>query len=108
MLDSYNDVSRDFNAWCGILEKLAWPENYDDEIWEIMRSYDECPHFGNIRQAVILRHLKDEITALWPQAQVDFYINALDSHLYIDGNVISDMEDFRRITTKYEAEKLAA
>ena len=49
-----------------------------------------------------------QLYALYPSAKVNFYINAIDSHLYINDNIISDMEDFRRITAQYEAENLAA
>lgn len=108
MFESYNDVSRNFYNWCEILEELGGNGNYDDEIWELVRAHNHCPHLGNVRQAVILWNLESEIYALYPSAKVDFYINAIDSHLYINDKIISDMRDFRRITAQYEAENLAA
>lgn len=79
MYESWNDVSCYFGDWCLLLEQLGGGSlNMDDEVWESAKCYGECPHFGNIRQDVLLSRVGYEISERWPNAEVSYFINALD------------------------------
>jgi len=82
-------------------EKLADAlkcENITDaEIWELASTYSHPPHLGNIYLFLLFDGIKAALATSHPDVVVDYFINALDSHLYINTEEIYSEGDAWRI-----------
>jgi len=82
-------------------EKLAASLKCEDitdvELWEVAKTHQAPPHLGNIYLYLLLDNIKAALSISHPDLQVDYFLNALDTHLYINGEEIFCEDDFWRI-----------
>lgn len=69
----------------------------DVELWEIAKTHESPPHLGNIYLYLLLDGIKAALAISYPALEVDHFINALDTHLYINGEEIFCEDDAWRI-----------
>ena len=93
MLNSWDDVVSDFDDWLILLNHLDDSDGLEHEVWAIARMYEKVPHFGNIRQSLVAERLSEAITQRWPFLQADFFINAPDTHFYVNGESVETLRD---------------
>jgi len=87
-----NGVSSFYENWLDIANELGFEDPDADEIWELVRCCDKPPHLGNAFQAYTLSQI-----CSWLEERgydCDYYVNSLDTHLFIDGEAIYDKESF--------------
>ena len=80
-----------------LISSLKCEEITDVELWEVAQNHQAPPHLGNIYMLSLFERIKTALIASYPDLQVDYFINALDSHLYINGEEIFCEDDFWRI-----------
>ena len=91
MLDTYNDIPDAYGEWAKI-EEFTGNFTTDEEIWEIAKQSDDIPHFGNILLLYTFSNIEQ-----WCDEnghECTFYINAVCSDLYINGERVKSMSDF--------------
>lgn len=94
MLMYWDDVANDYSDWCRLLKQFgAEMEDEEEAVWGIARQYGYAPHFGNIRQHILLERLAVQIKEKWPQSDVEIYINARDTHFNVNGENVSCLHD---------------
>lgn len=95
MWNSWDDVSHQFDSWLNLLQQLGGDSfiNFEQDIWEQARAYETTPHFGNLRQQHLLERLRDTVQSRWPFLQADFFINAPDTHFYVNGESVETLRD---------------
>lgn len=95
----YRDTASAFEDWLKILRRLGCGSYWNsctlaDAVWEVARTHEEIPHFGNIAQELVLtaieRWLFDERSD-WVMA---YEVNARASWLSINGININDYRQF--------------
>lgn len=93
------DVSPAYEQWLTIAEQIGL-EDADptaQEIWNLIRCSEKPPHIGN----ACMTHTLSAICS-WCEGrgyQADYYVNAIDSHLIIDGEAIATVSEFwQRVT----------
>lgn len=94
---SIDDYREDFAKMLeSILSHINYSSPTDEEIWDTARNSEEIPHIGNI----YLEALLNSIQAYCAEHDIDcqYYVNSLDSHLYIRGEEVHDLEGFIRYT----------
>ena len=91
----WDDVSDSFDGWMNMLRQLGGDSfiNFEQDIWETARTYETVPHFGNLRQHHLLERLQDTIRNRWPFLRTGFLINALDTHFYVNDELVETMRD---------------
>ena len=91
---TYNDYDLAwYSGYCDIVEYLGGSEPSEDEIWEIARESSEVPNFENILYDIILTRIT-QITEDRYGYKCNFYINSRDTHLYVEKDKISSLEDY--------------
>ena len=103
----YDGTSPALGQWQRILYRLQ-PEAEDSllhDVWERARLCDEIPHFGNLCQHTVLGRLKEAVNQRWPDWQVDYFVNAADSHLSVNGIDIRDYWQFFQLTDNEEEDE---
>lgn len=108
---SYNltiGVPSHFSDLFDLAEKLETGclNDIDERIWEIAREYKEMPLFCNIYMAEICLVLESVIASQYEHLDliIDWYINGLDSHFYINSTEIQDDYDFYELIDEMERE----
>lgn len=91
-MSSFDDVSEYLHHWEHLLETHG-KEVLDVDVWNIAREADAPPHFGNIYQGEVLSRLKVATESKY-EAEVNFYVNARDSHLFVNGERITSVDVF--------------
>lgn len=91
-MSSFDDVSEYLHHWEHLLE-VHGKEVLDVDVWKIAREADAPPHFGNIYQREVLTRIKAIIEPKF-EVEIDFYINAKDTHLFVNGERITSVDDF--------------
>lgn len=87
------DVSTSYEEWIKISEEIGVdgdPRAID--IWDVIRNCEKPPHIGNACMA----HTLSAICS-WCEEKgypADYYVNAIDTHLYIDGEGIDSVSEF--------------
>lgn len=78
----------------------------DERVWEIARGYQEMPLFCNIYIGEIFLVLESVIQSKYEHLglDIDWYINSLDSHFYINSTEIQDWADFYELIDEMERE----
>jgi hypothetical protein len=82
-----SQVSNKVPAWEAILARLSDQECDaigEEDLWEYVSNSQESPHFGNAYQYLLLSRIKRLTEEQYPNVEVDYFINALDSHLYLN------------------------
>lgn len=99
----WNDVSDDYCHWENLLEQLGENgcDNFEQEVWDMARQYRELPHFGNIRQHLLLERLRQTIEGRFCFLPVEYRINAVDTHLYVNDQCVTTLSDFDRVLGAY-------
>ena len=89
-IEDYND---NFVATLvDILGHINYSEPSDEEIWETARQSEGIPHIGNIFLEALLNSIQAYCTE--NGIECEYYVNALDSHLYINGEAIRKLTTF--------------
>ena len=72
----------------------------DDKVWEIAREYKHIPSFENILMKESCNEIKMNLPFEYRE-HFTFYINCIDTHLYLFGNEIYSIEDYYAIEKEY-------
>lgn len=67
----------------------------EEDFWGKCLNYQETPHLGNLFQSLVLGQIVSWCRDRGMEASG--YVNALDTHLIVEGERISNVEDFERI-----------
>lgn len=89
-IDDYND---NFTAMLiEVLRHINYSEPSEEELWESASQSVEIPHIGNI----YLEALLNSVQAYCTEHNIDcsYYVNAMDSHLFINGEQVNSFDDF--------------
>lgn len=102
MWNSWNDVATAFDDWCDLLNQLDGEiDGLEQAAWEIARVHKNVPHFGNIRQHLLLERLSEVIGSRWPFLEADYHINAICSYFYINGESVATLRDLDAAIGEY-------
>ncbi|MDU8924299.1 hypothetical protein RYD26_05150 [Pasteurellaceae bacterium LIM206] len=102
-----NSVASGLTGW----EDILWEFNCcieDEEVWEIARSCEQIPHFGNLYQSLVLGRLESLFYQLTGRQESDdeirlfIFINGFDTHFCIDGEAVNDLESFLAAVEKFK------
>lgn len=85
-----------------ILEFLGGSEPTEDEVWEVVRESDSVPNFDNILYDLVFLRIKHEVKEKYPKIAIEYFINDLDTHFYINGTAIYSLENFKFIIEQEE------
>lgn len=91
------DIPERTSEYEKLFSSLKCEDITDDEVWEIVRTYPHPPHLGNIYLYLLFARIQAALAVSHPDVKVDYFINALDSHLYMNGEEIFSEEDAWRI-----------
>lgn len=91
------DIPERTSEYEKLFSSLKCEDITDDELWEMARTYPHSPHLGNIYLYLLFEKIQATLAVSHPDVKVDYFINALDSHLYINGEEIFSEEDAWRI-----------
>lgn len=69
----------------------------DVELWEVAKTCSHPPHLGNIYLYLLFERIQAALAVSHPDVKVDYFFNALDSHLYMNGEEIYSEQDAWRI-----------
>lgn len=99
----WNDVSDDYDHWVNLLRQLGGDSfiNFEQDVWEQARQHEQPPHIGNIRQHLLLERLRETIEKRYVFLRVEYTINAMDTHLYINDNCVATLADFDKALGAY-------
>lgn len=90
---NYNSMPK-YDDYIDILEWLGGNEPYEDDVWEIARESKQVPIFENILYNIVLSHIYDKIKDKFGEnTNISYYINDIDTHLYIDGEKVYDIQN---------------
>jgi len=99
---NYNESNlMHYEKFLSILEYLGGREPTDEEVWEIARESQEIPIFANILYYLVLSEIEYLVKDQY-SIDLTYFINAIDTHLYFNGDQISDLDDFQNITELQE------
>lgn len=95
----YRDTASAFEDWLKILRRLGCSSYWSsyalaDAVWEVARTHEEIPHFGNIAQELVLTAIERWLFDERPDWTVAYEVNALASWLNINGTNITDYWQF--------------
>ena len=93
-------MSEDF---ADILHYLGGVEPSIDEVWEVAREYEKIPSFENIWYSLVLAQI-EAYTKENRTIEVDYYINARDTHFYINGDAIYSLDCYIKAIENKELE----
>lgn len=107
----HEDTSPSLEGWEAILDFYQQAVS-EEEVWAVAREYENCPHFGNIYQYLVLENL----TALFytltqadeDEVNVEIAINARCSHFYIGDSEVDSLSLFQRCVAQYAQSQQAA
>jgi hypothetical protein len=100
MFWSYDDVPDiPYEEMAEKLFGLRYLDDLDDRIWELARNSNEIPHFGNIKNDLLLYDITQELEDKYKKLNIetDYFINAIDTHLSIDQEEMHSLIDFRKM-----------
>lgn len=97
-----NDIPLVSSEWVKILENQRQSEPTDEGIWELICCDLKPPHIGNAWMYLTLSKIQRWCTER--HIKCEYFINAMDSHLYINGEEIHDFEKYVRTVTVVQAE----
>lgn len=110
---SFNDTSWYLGQWETILDEYG-DSVCAEEFWLTAREFSTLPHFGNLYQESVIQKL---ITLFCAELDIvqdsniikfDYYINAIDTHFYINDREICDTDDWYEILDEVREEILEA
>lgn len=88
-----DDVSSNYESWLDIANEMGVEgDPCADDLWAFVRHSEHPPHLGNASMYFTLSAI-----AQWCEDRhypCDYFINALDTHLYLDDQEIFDSSDF--------------
>jgi hypothetical protein len=96
-----NDLYK-YESWKKILDHYELNEVSDQEVWEIARQYDDANEvdFANILLDKTANIIIDKLEKLYPNNKFDYFINDIDSHLYMNNEEIYSVDDIERIANQ--------
>jgi len=77
------------------IEKDLGVEVDDDEVWTEARKEIDIPIFENILMDISFKRIEEKMQNKYPSLSVSMYINARDSFMSIDGQVINTFAEYR-------------
>lgn len=113
----FDDISCYLGQWEAILEEYSDIVSIED-FWLVAKEFETVPHFGNLYQELVISRLIQrfctelDIEQDSDLVEFDYYINAIDTHFYINRQRICDIDDWNEMLDKIRKEmtpaKLAA
>lgn len=108
----FDDTSCNLGDWEEILEE------YDDSVrvedfWRSAKQFESVPHFGNLYQELVILRLIARfciVLDIEQDAEVvkfDYYVNAMDTHFYINDQKICDIDDWYEMLDEVREEMMA-
>ncbi|HDL3868321.1 TPA: hypothetical protein RSV79_002560, partial [Mannheimia haemolytica] len=113
ILLDFDDTSCYLGDWEEILEEYNDRVRVED-FWHYAKEFETVPHLGNLYQEhVILKLIArfcieldiDQDSGL---VEFDYYINAIDTHFYINSQRICDIDDWNEMLDKIREEMTPA
>lgn len=77
----------------------------DQEVWEIARESQEIPLFENIYQSILLSRISHTLNEEYG-LQTDYFINGMDTHLYLYDGGYSKIYQLEDILEYIEVEEV--
>ena len=95
LIDFENNVPEKVAEWEDI-GKFLGIDVSEEDVWEIARQSEEIPAFHNIYMCELASGIASECRDKYKLGDevIDYYINSLDSHLYIDSIEAHTRDDF--------------
>jgi len=94
-------------GWLDIAEFLSIKEPGDDDIFNVIKEFDELPCcIENIYYGLLLDAICYSLEGKYG-LEASNYINDLDTHLHVEGEEISTLEDLERVIEEHEQEALS-
>lgn len=98
-LFDFDDTSCYLGQWEAILEEYSDIVSIED-FWLVAKEFETVPHFGNLYQELVISRLIQrcctelDIEQDSDLVEFDYYINAIDTHFYINRQRICDRGDW--------------
>ena len=75
--------------------------HYKDYVWKIVRICEEVPIFENILYHLVLSAIECRYSNIDEfQSELAYFINARETHLYVNGEEINTLNDFTQAIEK--------
>ncbi|OSI12965.1 hypothetical protein [Neisseria canis] len=99
----YLDTSDNLGEWQEILDYLepGSTEDLMEDVWAFAKENEAMPHFGNICQFIVLDRIKDAVEKRWPECKVNYFVNAIDTHIALNNTIICDYKQFEAAIAQY-------
>lgn len=99
-----NDTTDDLSGWVDMLQAMGGISESEllAEAWSVAREFENVPHYGNIFQGVVLSNLERVICDKYPFLETESYVNALDTHFYVNGEPIGCMDELSDLLASEE------
>lgn len=102
MAIQYNDYDIEWaEGFDDILTNLGGTPPDDDEVFEFMCE-TKIDIASNAYYELVLGRIEQEIEEQYPDVEVSYYVNARDTHLYIDNESVYSWEDARPLLESLE------
>lgn len=100
------DIPEHFADLCNLADHLNsnCTNDIDERVWEIARQYDNIPIFGDIYVDTVCSLLNNAIQCQYEHLnlRIDWYVNCLDSHFYVNDTEIFGRDDFYNLIDELE------
>ena len=100
-IDFYADTNERFTQHVKIAESLGIDiEEVESQAWEVLREFDyeNLPSPSNTFIEAVYRQINQKVSLVYGDAiTVSYYVNCLDSHLYMNDEEITRLSDFKAV-----------
>lgn len=99
---NYNSINLiKYDGYRSILEFLHLDIPTDQQVWEVARQHEEIPLLENILLDLVLSEIHDHLTYHFSDLEISYYINAADTHLHVNGEMVMNYEDLKEQLIEY-------
>ena len=98
-----NDLTK-YNEYIYILEYLGGQEPTEGDVWAIAKESENVPCFENILYGIVLCDIVSLVCLKYKidmsLEQFTYFINGMDTHLYVDNEEVYNLADFKNALLK--------
>ena len=99
---NYNSVNlTKYEGYRSILELLHLQVPTDQQVWEVAREHEEMPVIENVLLHSVLSEIESHLRYHFPDLDISTYINCIDTHLHINGDMICNDDDLKQFLSEY-------
>jgi hypothetical protein len=95
-----NNISPRCELWEEIAEALGCEEITEDDLWERARECENLPIMGNLYMDMLLSQIIENCESFFG-IELTTFINSIDTHLYLNGEEVTDKDKFFIECLKY-------